>query len=416
MSGGWAASLAPLRDRRYRLVFSANSLSTLGDQIVPVALAFAVLHATGSPAALGFVLLARTVPQAVFLLTGGVWADRLPRQRLMISSDLVRFFSQGVFAALLLSGRNELWWMLLLQAVHGTAGAFARPASGGLIAQLLEPTLRQRGAALMYTVTSSATIVGPAAAGLLLAISSPGLALAIDAATFLVSALLLAGVKLPPRQGTSERKHFAADLLEGWHEVRSHSWLWSWILNFAVFQFAILSAFWVLGPVVSQRSLGGDTGWAVISVGTGVGGLIGSVIAVRWLPRRPLVAMAGALILAPITLLGLAVPLSLATMTALAVLIGIAMSFGDAVWEGVLSNRVPEHLLSRVVSYDWMGSIVLRPIGLAIVGPIAAHAGSRTTLVGAAVLYFAATAVAVAMPTTWRILSPGSGAKEMEPA
>jgi MFS family permease len=394
-----------MRVRDYRRVFLANAASFVGDQIVPVALAFAVLEATGSATALGLVLLSRTVPLAVFVLTGGVWADRIPRQWIMFGSDVVRAVSQGAFAAVLLTGHATLVTMMVLQAVHGAASAFYRPASSGLLAQLLPAGLRQQGTALMYSMASAAGILGPVIAGVMLAVSSPAWVLAIDAVSFAVSALLLTGVRPPPRT-PAPRQRFVRELADGWHEVVSRPWLRSWIGNFALFQFTVLAAFMVLGPVVSERSLGGETTWAIMSACVGAGSLLGSVVAVRWRPHRPLLAVAVTLLLSPAVLLGLAAAAPLYVLAALAVVFGTVITFADAVWEGTVQTHVPEHVLSRVVSYDWLGSTVLRPIGLAVLGPIAAALGAGSTLVTVSLLYFAATVVALLAPATRALRAP----------
>lgn len=410
-------SLAPLRVHDYRLAMTANSASFIGDQIVPVALAFAVLEVTGSATVLGVVLLARTVPLAIFALTGGVWADRLPRQLIMVTADGVRFVSQAIFAALLFSGHAAVWAMVLLQAIHGAAGAFHRPAAGGLLPQLLTPDLRQRGNALMYSVQSLAAIAGPAAAGVLLAVSTPAWALAVDALSFALSGLLIARIRPPQRNVSRVRQSFLRDLAEGWKGMVSRPWLRTWILNFALFQFALLSAFWVLGPVVSQTSLGGETTWAVMSACVGVGSLLGSVLSIRWQPSRPLLAVGGALLLSPMVLFALAALAPIYLLAGGSVLFGAAMAFGDTVWETAVQNHVPEHLLSRIVSYDWMGSTVLRPIGLAIVGPLAVVFGTDVTLVGAAALYLVVTLGALAMPVSWQLpAQPEAAPSPAEPA
>jgi MFS family permease len=393
------AASAPLLLRGYRRVFLANTASFLGDQVVPVALAFAVLEVTGSATALGIVLLARTVPFAVFVLTGGVWADRLPRHLMMVTSDGVRFVSQGVFAVLLFSGHAALWAMVVLQAVHGAAAAFFRPASSGLIAQLLPRELRQRGTALMYSVSNVAAVLGPVLAGIMLVWLSPAWMLAIDSISFAISGLLLAGVRTPGRApARAQAQSFVRDLADGWKEVVSRPWLRSWILNFALFQFAVLAAFLVLGPVVSQTALGGATAWAVMSACVGVGSLLGSIVAIRWQPARPLVAVGSALLLAPVVLLGLAAVAPVYLLGGMSVIFGAVIAFADAVWESVVQNHVPERVLSRVVSYDWLGSTVLRPIGLAVVGPLAVALGANIVLIGAAMLHLVATSVALLIP------------------
>jgi MFS family permease len=416
MSASLKESLQPLRLPDYRNVFFANTASFLGDQIVPVALAFAVLEVTGSASALGIVLLSRTVPLALFVLTGGVWADRLPRHLIMVASDLVRFVSQAVFAALIFTHHAPLWAMVALQAVHGTASAFYRPASSGLLAQVLPRELRQRGVGLMYSVSSLTSVAGPVIAGVLLALSTPAWALTIDAASFAISACLLARVRPPERGPAKERQSFVRDLAEGWQEVISRSWLRTWILNFALFQFALLAAFWVLGPLVAKTSLGGATAWAIMSACVGIGSLLGSLAAVRWHPSRPLVAVGGSLLLSPVVLLGLAVPAPIYALAAMSLAFGGAMAFADTIWETVVQNHVPERLLSRVVSYDWLGSTVLRPVGLAIVGPLAVAVTPTATLVGASVLYLAVTLAALAMPITWKLPAHAPEEEPEQPA
>jgi MFS family permease len=399
-------SLAPLREQDYRRLFLANTASTLGDQVVPVVLAFAVLDVTGSPTALGIVLLARTLPLAIFVLTGGVWADRLPRQLIMMASDFVRFGSQSIFSLLLFTGHAALWSMVALQAIHGTSSAFYRPASSGLMAQLLPREQRQRGTALMYSMTSSAYIVGPVLAGVLLAVSQPAWALAADAVSFAVSGLLLSRIHIPDREGVTsskEQRSFTKDLADGWTEVVSRFWLRSWIFNFAFFQFTVLASFLVLGPVVSRASLGGDTAWAVISACVGVGSLLGSVGAVRLNPARPLVVIGMLLLLAPAVLVGLAVAAPLWVLAAISVLFGGIITFADAVWETVVQNHVPERVLSRVVAYDYLGSSVLRPLGLAIVGPLSVALGVNVVLLTAAVLYLLVTVSLLIARSTWTL-------------
>lgn len=390
-------SLEPLRHRGFRQYFFANGLSVLGDQVVPVALAIAVLEATGSVAQLGLVLLARTLPGMVLVLLGGVWADRWSRKWMMIASDVSRAASQAVFAALLLTGHAPLVALLFLQVWHGVASAFFRPAAAGILPQLLPADQRQRGIALNYTAFSGAGIIGPSLAGVLVATVGGGWALAVDSLTFVLSALLLAGIKLPamaPPTGSS----MMSALAEGWREVSSRTWLWGWIVNFGFFQFAVLSALLVLGPAVSLEQDIGAGGWATIMVAVGVGGLIGSILAVRLQPARPLVATAVTGMFIPLLLLGLALELPLAVLLVLAFVHGAGMAVAGTLWESTLQANVPHEALSRVASYDWLGSTAPRPIGLALIGPISLAIGSTATLVGATLSYVALTAALLLVP------------------
>src|SRR5712691_10641160 len=156
--------LAVLREREFRLLFLGQTASLLGDGVVPGALSFAVLNLTGSVADLGFVLAARSAPLAAFMLVGGVVADRLPRRAVMIGADVTRFVSQGVLAALLLSGHAQLWQLIVLQAAHGTGSAFFMPAVTGLIAESVSRERLQEANALRWMADSAGRVIGPAIA------------------------------------------------------------------------------------------------------------------------------------------------------------------------------------------------------------------------------------------------------------
>ncbi|MGZ4274808.1 MAG: MFS transporter, partial [Solirubrobacteraceae bacterium] len=168
--------------RAFRLLFAAQSISSLGDRLVPVALAFAVLDLTGSPSGLGIVLAAQTIPLVAFVLFGGVWADRLSRRRVMAASDLVRALSQGACAALLLTGTARLWELAALQAVYGTAAAFFGPAVLALVPETVEAGQLQSANSLIALSGNIAAVIGPAVAGVIVAASHPGWGLAFDAA------------------------------------------------------------------------------------------------------------------------------------------------------------------------------------------------------------------------------------------
>jgi MFS family permease len=209
-----------LGERPFRLVFGAYVVSLVGDGIVPVALAFAVLDLTGSPTDLGLVLAARTVPLVACLLAGGVVADRTSRRRVMIAADLVRLVSQGVLGLLLVSGHARLWEVAALQAVLGAATGFFNPASTGLVPMVAGADRLQEANALRGVAMAGGQVVGPAIGGVLVATVGAGEALLADAATYAASALLLARVHVTERP-TGERATFLADLRDGWREVIS---------------------------------------------------------------------------------------------------------------------------------------------------------------------------------------------------
>jgi len=203
-----AGRLGVLAERDFRFVFLAGAVSQVGDQMMPVAIAFAVLDLTGSAADLGYVLAAGTAPLVVLLLVGGVFADRFSRRRLMFSADVVRLATDGTLAALLLSGHARLWHLVVLQAVHGAASAFFGPASSGIVPQIVPEGRFQQANALRGMTMSVGGIVGPAIAGALVATAGSGWAVAGNAATFAVSALFLFRVHAPALERAAERPTF----------------------------------------------------------------------------------------------------------------------------------------------------------------------------------------------------------------
>jgi len=253
--------------------------------------------------------------------------------------------------------------------------------------------------------SNTGAIVGPAIAGALVVTVGSGWAILGDAASFVVAGALL--VTLPAdefdRAGAAARS-FWRDLADGWNEVRSRTWVWASICYFACFQLVYLSSFAVLGPVVAKRSLGGAGAWAAIAAAGGVGAVLGSLAAYRLRPRRPLLfafACAGFGTVPSLVLLALAAPA--VSIAAAELLAGIGIGVADTFWETTLQQRIPAEALSRVSSYDTLGSIALRPIGLALVGPLVLVAGTRGTLLGAATIIVAATAAIVALPGIRRV-------------
>jgi len=259
-----AGRLGVLAERDFRFVFLAGAVSQVGDQMMPVAIAFAVLDLTGSAADLGYVLAAGTAPLVVLLLVGGVFADRFSRRRLMFSADVVRLATDGTLAALLLSGHARLWHLVALQAVHGAASAFFGPASSGIVPQIVPEGRFQQANALRGMTMSVGGIVGPAIAGALVATAGSGWAVAGNAATFAVSALFLFRVHAPALERAAERPTFLGDLLHGWREFKSRTWLWTIVAQFSLIHLAAIAPFFALGAVIAKRSLGGAGAWSLI--------------------------------------------------------------------------------------------------------------------------------------------------------
>jgi predicted MFS family arabinose efflux permease len=387
----------PLRERAFRLLFLGQSFSVLGNQLAPIALAFAVLEADGSATDLGLVLAAQSVPTVLFLLVGGVFADRLPRRAVMIASDLVRAGTQAALAVLLLAGQAELWHFFVLQATNGFATAFFYPASGGLVPETVSPGRLQQANALLSLSRSGGMLAGPAIAGLIVATVGPAWGLVADAATFAISAWFLALMPLAPHSRAAVEP-FLRELREGWQEFRSRTWLWLGVLYSAFGNMLTLSPFLVLGPVISERSLGGATAWALIAGGFAVGAILGDLVALRFRPDRPILWFGLLLLPLAIAPAALAIELPAVAIAALCTIPSAGLSLANTVWITTVMQKIPPAALSRVTAYDWFGSLAFQPLGFALAGPAAALLGTEATLWISAAWGVGSTAVLVAIP------------------
>jgi MFS family permease len=384
------------RGREFRLLFAGQTVSSFGDRLVMVAMPFAVLAIPGAGLSDdGLVLGSSALTLALFVLVGGVWAARLPRQLTMLGSDVIRAVAQAATAALLITDHAQVWHLIVLQMVYGAAEAFFRPAALGLVPQVVERDEIQSANALMSLSMNVGMVAGPAAAGLLVAAAGAGVALAVDAGSFLVSALALALLKPRPVVRTEDRTSFLSELAGGWREVTSRTWVWSLILSFTAYHFLVLPSLFVLGPAVAESDRGGAAAWGIISTGFGIGAVTGSLLALRWRPQRPGVVVATALCLGATQCSIVVSPLSTPVVALLEALTGVGVVVCFTVWETALQERIPEAAQSRVSSFDYLGSLTLMPLGDLVVGPAAELLGNKGAAL-AATLITLAVALAVA--------------------
>lgn len=396
-----------LGERSFRLLFVGQGVSSIGDGVAPIALAFGVLELTGSVRDLGVILAARSLPLIAFVLLGGVWSDRLSRQTVMLSSDLARAGAQGASAALLLTGSAHIWQLACLQALYGFAKAFFGPASTGLLPQTVKAEQLQQANAFMGVSENTASILGPALGGVLVVAAGAGWGLAFDAAAFVASAvslqmMRLAPVAFPPRRST------IAELREGWQAFRSRRWLLVSVASLTFIVTIVFAPLDVLGPEVARAHLGGAGAWAAITTALGAGAVAGGLVGFRWKPRFPvragfLATLAGEPIM--LALLGAGDPLL--AIVVFAFISGAAGTVFNVFWFTLLQREIPAEELSRVSSWDYLGTYALQPIGLAAVGPIALAVGISATLYAAGALAALTTCTVLAIPAV-RNFAPAS--------
>jgi MFS family permease len=374
----------PLTERPFRLLWLGRTGSSIGDSLIPVALAFAVLRIGGGATGLGIVLAAFTIGRASFVVVGGVWADRLPRRAVMITADVVRLGTQAVTAALLLGHVAQVWELATLQAVAGAAGGFFAPASTALVPQTVSGPRLQQANALLSLSQSATNIFGPALSGLIVALAGPGTVFAIDSASFLVSAGFLAALRVEEHVRPAVQR-FWRDVSEGWQEARRHRWLTAGFLGFALGNVGI-GMYFVLGPLVAREHLGGAQAWGLILTGGAVGGVLGGFLVYRLRPRHPVAAAFAIWSIGAAPVLALVPPLPVAAIIVASSAFGIAIVFGNTLWETALQQEVRPDRLARVGSIDWLLSLCLMPAGQALAGPLVAPLGVRGTLILAAAL------------------------------
>ncbi|MCL2554866.1 MAG: MFS transporter [Actinomycetia bacterium] len=384
-------------NRNFQLLVSASFISGLGNSGATIAAAYAVIDDGGSATDVGLVAAARTLAMVVFLLVGGAIADRVSRQRVMVTANTANALSQGLFALLVLTGHPPLWQMAALTAVGGTAQAFFSPASQGLVMSTVEPAHAGKAFSVFRLATNGANIGGAAIGGALIAALGPGWVLAVDAAGFAVAGGLRARLTVK-EVARSDGSGIVRDLREGWREFVSRSWLWGIVVQFSVVNAMTNAGEAVYGPLVSRDHLGGAGPWGLALAAGGVGTVAGGVLMIRWKPRR--ILLTGTLGVFPLALplIGLALALPLWALVLAMLAAGVAIEVFGVGWMVALHQEIPEEKMSRVSAYDWLGSIAVMPLGLALAGPAAAAFGRTQALWGAAVLVVALTGAVLLLP------------------
>jgi MFS family permease len=396
---------------QFRRLFAGMALSSFGDRITFVALPFAVLSIGGSAGEVGIVVAAASVPFVLFTLLGGVIADRVRRHRLMMVTDLVRLATHATAAALLISGQAEVWHLAALFAIFGTADAFFSPAIAGLLPLTVQPHNLQAANGLRSLVMSTGMVLGPAVAGVLIAVAGPGYALALDAATFAVSAAALATLRpREPEPGEADADAPAPNVLrelrEGLAEVRSRSWVVAGLTGIAVYSMVVLPSVFVLGPVLADRELDGASSWAIVTIGFGIGSIVGDLVVIRLRLSRTMLVAGCALVVASCQAAIIGSGLPVGVIAGLEALTGVAVSMYWTLWELSLQQHIPPHAISRVSSYDYMFAAGLQPIGLALAGPAAAAFGLHATLHAMTLIAVPVALALLAVPAVRHLRAP----------
>ena len=376
----WRDASAPLRNRNFAWYFASQTADQLGTMMSGVALAFAVLEISDSATTLGQVLAAHTVPLVVFMLYGGVLADRFPRTLVLQGSNLLAAASQGTLAWLVITDRAELWMFLVLAAVNGTADAASFPAMAGMVPQLVPRSQLQPANALLSLTRNGLRILGPTLSATLVVTVGPGWGLAVNAAAWVAATLLLVKVSLPAKPRKGEATSTVQELREGWRFFISTTWLWVVVLSFAFLNAIISGAWFTLGPALAKDTIG-EQGWGLLLSAESVGLVLTAFVLLRFQLRRPLLlGMLGfALYGVPMVALGARPELGL--LLVLAFVAGAGAEVFGMGWNLAMQEHVEEDMLSRAYSYDMLGSVAAMPVGQLLFGPLGDAFGLGPVLV-----------------------------------
>jgi MFS family permease len=403
-----------LKYRDFRLLLADRLLAPAAFAFSLVGVSFAVLDATGSTADLSYVLAAQIAPSLVFTLLGGVIADRVPAQWVIVAGNVMIALGEGTFGILVLAGHAQLWQMILLETLTGTGMAIFYPASQALLPRLVPGHLVQEASAISRLAMNGGQMAGATIAGLCVATFGPGWALAVCGLGTLISVPMLLSIRATgsARAGDTGLLH---ELRDGWSEFRSHTWLWVIVAQFGVVLMAWYGAFQILGPVVAKAHLGGPAAWGAITAADSVGLIAGGIVSLRFTPRRPMLfvaAIGAAIAIAPLAL-AMLWPLPLVCLASFG--LGVTVEIMMVQWTVALARNIPPDKLARVSSYDLLGSVMAMPVGALVAGPLAAAVGVTATQYGAAALIIVASALAL-IPREVRCAGPGATTHPDPPA
>jgi MFS family permease len=399
--GGLLRRFPVLGIRDFRLLLADRLIAPASVGFSLVGVSFAVLKATNSATDLSYVLAAQIAPSLVFVLIGGVAADRFRAQRVIVAANLLMALGEGTFGVLALAGRPPLWAMLGLEAVTGTGVALFYPASQALLPRIVPDRLLQEASAISRLVMNSGQMAGAAAAGLLVAAAGPGWALVLCGVGMVATVPMLLAIRapgpLPAGRALADAPapNMLAELREGWSEFRSHTWLWVIVAQFSVVMMAWYGAFSVLGPVVAREHLGGPAAWGAITAADALGLIVGGAAALRFTPRRPMlfvVVIGGAIAISP---LSLAMVLPLPAVCVASFGLGVFVEMMMVQWTVAMARNIPPDMLARVSSYDVLGSVMTMPAGALIAGPLGTAIGISHAQYAAAAAIVIASALAL---------------------
>nr|WP_069467562.1 MFS transporter [Actinacidiphila rubida] len=376
----------------FRLYFIARTVAMLGDTMLPVALSAGLLTYGYSAGDIGLVMAASTACFAGFVIFGGVFADRLNARALMIGADLVRVCTQSLAAVLFLTHHVRLWEVVGIAVVNGTMAALFQPGVASTLVRVASDVQGANG--VTRTAESTAALLGPAFAGLLIGLTSSGVVFLVHASTYAVSALCLVLLRLAPQVPRAAKavNGFRSDLAEGWREFRARTWMWSVIVVWMLFMVFTIGPYTPLaaGQIIPTHGAGA---YGLVNSALGGGTAVGALVAIRLRAQRQLRAGSLALYLTAAMPLSVGLGLPVPAVCGCVFVAGMGSAYWGVNWATSVQTQVPGDILNRIHAYEVAGSVAMVPVGQALAGPASSAFGARHVLVAGSV-------VAVAVATT----------------
>ena len=371
-----------LKVRDFALLWSGQTVSSLGDGVFTIALALTALEIGHSPIDLAYVLAARAVPSVCFALLGGVVVDRVPKRLAMLASDAVRGIAVGIVALLIANHSLQLWQLIVMSAVFGTADAFFGPASMSILPELLDESQLVQGNALsQMSGQLTQGLIGPAVGGLIVAGIGYAWSFGIDAISFVVSAACLLAMRIRTQRAKIHGSAFA-EAMEGITYVRQTRWLIASLFGAALANFVGMTPLTVLLPLLVRTVLHGSAlSLGLVFAAGGAAGVLASLVVARMgAPRLRVTVLWTAYAVGGLAILAMAFAPNVWVVGLLsAIEIGLFI-YGDVLWVAMMQELVPRDVLGRVSSLVYLLAFSLGPLGILLGGAVAAGIGIRETL------------------------------------
>jgi MFS family permease len=384
-----------LAHKYVKRLFIARFISNYGNGLGPIAIAFGVLALpNGSANLLGIALGSTAVCFLLMAPFGGVIADKYGRARMVGLTDMLAglvLFIQVYFFAI---GDVPLLVLILVNGAFGLLWGVFWPAFAGVLPSVLPEEALQKGNAINSLVANAGIILGAASAGFLVSGFGAATALAIDAISFFVSGVMIFTFRhVTPRAEVTENTVFD-DLKHGWQVFRSFRWIVVIVVSFSFIVMCWAAAESVLGPLIALEHFNGPKSWSLVITAESAGLIVGALIALKIKPKYPMRFLMLSSFTITFYIWTMAKPQSLALIAFGAFLFGITLDLWGTLWSTALQRKVPRDSLSRVSSFDAMGSMIFKPVGLAIAAPLSVLFGIDNFLL----ILAGITAVAILLP------------------